>query len=214
MSKLDTYLLEHSNKLAIFLVVWSLILFIIGSLLYYKLNENKRKVLQTIVSSFGNFILILNIIFLVYDKLLSSVNKKISDIKDLNKISLDTINNIFDKFYDDRKNLEGLYNEIFENKISVGEISLSYHEINFLFTVFQTIETIYRLYFVSGKEASILTNNQYEGWDNFILLICRSPKVQLFYKKNHQLFTSLNFEYYIGGYFKNVKIYVTDFPKF
>ena len=70
------------------------------------------------------------------------------------------------------------------------------------------------MYYVSGKETIKLSKDQYEGWDNFLNSICASPKVQLFYKKNYHLFSSLNFENYIGKYFSNVKIYVNNFPKY
>lgn len=213
MSKLDSYLIDHGNTAGIILVITCLILFIIGGIVYYNLNESKRKFLQVIISLFGNLVLVLNIVFLVYDKVLSSLNKKIRDLKDLNNISLETVNDIFNKFYSDPKNLKNLYNEIIENKIVDEKPNLSYYESNFLFTLFQTLETIYRLYYVSGKDTTKITKDQYEGWDNFVLSICRSPKVQLFYKKNKHLFTSLNFENYIGKYFKEVKIYVDEFPR-
>ena len=213
MKKFTNFMLDNADNITFILIVISIITFVIVGITYYYANSKNRETIQTILAIFGNFILILNILFIIFDKFIGRLNQKVSNIKDLNELTLSALSNIFTTFYKDPKNLGSLYEEIFENKYD-SKPKLTYYENNILFTIFQTIESIYRLYYVSGKETIKLSKDQYEGWDNFLNLVCSSPKVQLFYKKNHHLFSSLNFENYIGKYFSHVKIYVDGFPNF
>ena len=211
MTDFTNFLIDNADNITLVLILSSISIFIFVGIAYYYANMKKREVIQTILSMFGNFILILNILFIIYGKFLDRLNQKVSNIKDLNKLTLDSLRNIFITFYKDPKNLGSLYSEIFEKKYDTKP-KLTYEENNFLFTIFQTIETVYRMYYISGKDTLKLSTDQYEGWDNFILAVCGSPKSQLFYKKNHHLFSSLGFEKYISRYFNEVELYVKDLP--
>tara|TARA_Y100000389_G_scaffold204028_2_gene254591 strand:+ start:78 stop:719 length:642 start_codon:yes stop_codon:yes gene_type:complete len=212
MTDFTNYILDNADNITFLLTFVSIVISVVVGIIYYYANMKKRELVSTMLSMFGNFILILNILFIIFDKFLGRLNQKINNIKDLNRLTLTSLNNIYTSFYKDPKNLGGLYSEIFENKVD-SKPKLTYYENNFLFTLFQTIEAVYRMYYVSGKETMKLSKDQYEGWDNFLNSVCASPKVQLFYKKNHHLFTSLNFEKYMGKYFNNVHIYIDNFPK-
>ena len=86
------------------------------------------------------------------------------------------------KFYKDPKNLSSLYSEIFESKYD-SKPNLTYYENNILFTIFQTIESVYRLYYVSGKDTTKISKDQYEGWDNFVFQFVLVLKYNYFIKK-------------------------------
>ena len=207
MSDLTNIILNNIDNIILVLIITSIAVFVIISIFYYYGNEKRRDTIQTVLSMFGNFILILNLMFIIFDKILIRINQKTNTIKELSNFISNSVNLMFTKFYKDPKNLGSLHSEIFEKKYDPNP-KLTYEEINFLFIVFQTIENVYRLYYISGKDNVKISKDQYEGWDNFLISVTGSPKVQLFYKKYHHLFTSLNFENYIKIYLSQVKIYV------
>ena len=207
MKDLTNIILDNIDKIILVLIITSIVIFVIISIFYYYGNEKRRDTIQTVLSMFGNFILILNLMFIIFDKFLARINQKTNTIKELSNYTTSSTNLMFTTFYKDPKNLGNLHSEIFEKKYNSNP-KLTYEETNFLFIIFQIIENVYRLYYISGKETIKISKDQYEGWDNFLISVMGSPKVQLFYKKYHHLFTSLNFEDYMKKYFSQVKIYV------
>lgn len=201
-----------------FFIVFALFLITIGSMgsAYYFGTPQMKEVLGQSFGVFSQSILIFNILLLIYDKLLQRVKEQKDTVAKLNDFTVSSINTIFNKFYSDKDKLEDLYNEIFQNKIKSGKPQITYHEANFLFIIFQTIENVYRIYYISGADKNKYDMSQYDGWEMLILKIVASPKVQLFYKEHKYLFQSLDFNDYIERqYFTKVKQYVSlsEVPK-
>jgi len=195
-----------------FFIVFALFLITISSMgsAYYFGTPQMKHVLGQSFGVFSQSILIFNILLLIYDKLLQRVKEQKDTVAKLNDFTVSSINNIFNKFYSDKDKLEELYNEIFLNKIKSTKPQLTYYETNFLFIIFQIIENVYRIYYISGADKNKFDISQYDGWEMLILKIVSSPKVQLFYKEHKYLFQSLDFNEYIERqYFKKVKMYVS-----
>jgi hypothetical protein len=203
-----------------FLVVVAIFVFILLSLtvVYFKSGPNGRELITKGMTLFGNAVMILNLLILIYTKLLERIKEQKDQVVKINDFSMTAINTIFSHFYKEKNNLGALYGEIFEAKVDKTKpVELDYYETNFLFIVFQIIHNVYRSYYISGADTNKYDASQYDSWENLILQIVKSPKVQLFYKRYSHLFVSLGFNDYIEKqYFNRVPLYIdisTNLPK-
>jgi hypothetical protein len=203
MQDITNYILFNSQLIFKIILIFAIVLYIVLIIFYFRSSEHGRDTISVLFTLIGNVMLVINIFFIMYDKLMNSINNKINSMKELNNISLSFVNKMFNDFNNHPKELAALHTEIFEKRYSTKP-KLTYYETNLLFTVFQVIENMYRTYYISGKDASKLETDQYEGWDNFLFMILASPKVQLFYKKYNHLFKSLDFDIYIKRYYPQI----------
>lgn len=199
-----------------FLVIISIFVFVllILTVVYFKSGPNGREIITKGMTLFGNAIMILNLLILIYTKLLERIKEQKDQVAKINDFSMTAINTMFSQLYKEKANLGDLYSEIFENKINPDKpIDINYYETNFLFIVFQIIHNVYRSYYISGADTNKYDASQYDSWENLILQIIRSPKVQLFYKRYSHLFVSLGFNDYIESqYFSKVPRYIDITP--
>lgn len=203
---------DLTNPTTSFYIIITLFVIVLSTMgLLYSFGSKKIKEnIGTSLGVFGQAILIFNILLLIYDKLLQRFKEQKETVAKLNDFTTSAIGNIFGKFfYSDKENLNELYNEIIKGEYKSTEPTLTYHEENFLFVLYQTIENVYRTYYLSGAEREKYDVSQYDGWENLILQVVASPKSQLFYKQNQHLFNSLGFVDYLDkAYFSKVKLYV------
>jgi hypothetical protein len=195
-----------------FLVVVAIFVFVllVLTMIYFKSGPAGREIITKGMTLFGNAIMILNLLILIYTKLLERIKEQKDQVGKINDFSMTAINTIFSQFYKEKDNLGALYGEIFEDKIDAKKpVELDYYETNFLFIVFQIIHNVYRSYYISGADTNKYDVSQYDSWENLILQIVKSPKVQLFYKRYSHLFVSLGFNDYIEKqYFNRVPRYI------
>lgn len=201
----------------IFYVITAIFVIVLATMstIYYFASPKTKIVMGQALGVFGQSVLIFNILILIFDKFLQQIKEQKDNIAKLNDFTMNAVNNVFNKFYGDKEHLGELYDEIFKGIIINPDKppTLTYHEENFLFILFQVIENVYRTYYISGADRNKFDTSQYDGWEHLILKIVSSPKVQLFYSQNQYLFSSLNFtEYMDRQYFKRVKQYVKIIP--
>ena len=202
---------DLSNPTNNFYIVITLFIIALSSVsgIYYFGSPNTKLKMSSVLGVFGQVLLIFNILLLIYDKLLQRFKEQKDVLAKLNDFTVSAIGNIFNKFAADKKNLGTLYNEMVKGQYKTTKPELTYEEENFLFILFQTIENVYRTYYISGASKGQYDISQYDGWEQFILQTLASPKVQLFYKQNRHLFNSLGFDDYLdAAYFTKVKLYV------
>ncbi len=205
--------LESKYAFITIMIIFIIILMVLV-VSYFASGAEVRDSITKGMTLFGNSILVLNLLILIYTKLLERIKEQKDQVNKINDFSMVAANNIFSQFYKEKSNLEELYNEIFENKIASATPKLSYFETNFLFMVFQIIHNVYRSYFISGADTNKYDISQYNSWENLILQIVKSPKVQLFYKKYSYLYVSLGFNDYIESqYFAKVPRFVDITPE-
>lgn len=195
-----------------FLVVVAIFVFVllVLTMVYFKSGPAGREIITKGMTLFGNAVMILNLLILIYTKLLERIKEQKDQVSKINDFSMTAINTIFSQFYKEKDNLGVLYGEIFEDKVDKTKpVELDYYETNFLFIVFQIIHNVYRSYYISGADTNKYDVSQYDSWENLILQIVKSPKVQLFYKRYSHLFVSLGFNDYIESqYFNRVPRYI------
>lgn len=202
-------LTNPTNSFYIIILLFGITLIVMGSLYYFG-SPAVKDIMGNALGVFGQAILIFNILLLIYDKLLQRFREQKETVAKLNDFTNSAIGNIFGKFGSDKANLGVLYNEIIKGDYKTPEQpKLSYEEENFLFILYQTIENVYRTYYLSGADQEKYDVSQYDGWEKLILQIVSSPKAQLFYKENRHLFNSLGFDDYLdSAYFSKVKQWV------
>ncbi len=202
-------LTNPTNSFYIIIALFGITLIVMGGL-YYWGSPTIKSMMGNALGVFGQAILIFNILLLIYDKLLQRFREQKETVAKLNDFTNSAIGNIFGKFGSDQKNLGDLYNEIIKGQYNDPEHpKVSYEEENFLFILFQTIENVYRTYYLSGADREKYDVSQYDGWEKLILQVVASPKAQLFYKDNRHLFNSLGFDDYLeAAYFSKVKMWV------
>lgn len=202
-------LTNPTNSFYIIISLFVIVLLAMGGL-YYWGSPIVKKNMGNALGVFGQAILIFNILLLIYDKLLQRFREQKETVAKLNDFTNSAIGNIFGKFASDKEHLGELYNEIFKGEYKTpDQPKLTYEEETFMFILFQTIENVYRTYYLSGADREKYDVSQYDGWEKLILQVVASPKSQLFYKENRQLFNSLGFDDYLdAAYFTKVKLWV------
>ncbi len=110
-----------------FLVVVAIFVFVllILTMVYFKSGPAGRDIITKGMTLFGNAIMILNLLILIYTKLLERIKEQKDQVSKINDFSMTAINTIFSQFYKEKDNLGDLYGENQLNLIIMKQTSSS-----------------------------------------------------------------------------------------